>query len=60
MLTKAKRNFPLKETASIEQVLKHLRMIRDGKLVNSALLAFTTDPQSILCCTKFLRTNITL
>ena len=45
ILAKGKRNFPLKETASIEQVLKHLRMTRDGKLVNSALLAFAPDPQ---------------
>lgn len=45
ILAREKRNFPLKETASVDQVLKHLRMIRNGKLVNSALLAFTPDPQ---------------
>jgi len=45
VLAREKRNFPLKETASVEQVLKHLRMIRSGRLVNSALLAFAPDPQ---------------
>ncbi|MCW0484755.1 Fic family protein [Gaoshiqia sediminis] len=45
ILARNKRNFPLKETASVDQVLKHLRMIKNGKLVNSALLAFATDPQ---------------
>lgn len=45
ILAREKRNFPLKETASVEQVLKHLRMIRNGRLVNSALLAFAPDPQ---------------
>ena len=44
-IARKKRNFPLKETASIEQVLKHLRMTREGKLVNSALLVFAPDPQ---------------
>lgn len=45
ILAREKRNFPLKETASVDQVLKHLRMIRNGRLVNSALLAFAPDPQ---------------
>lgn len=45
ILAREKRNFPLKETASVEQVLKHLRMIRNGRLVNSSLLAFAPDPQ---------------
>ena len=45
IIAREKRNFPLKETASVEQVLKHLRMIRNGKIVNSALLAFAPDPQ---------------
>jgi len=40
-----KRNFPLKESSSTEQVLKHLRMTRNGQLVNSALLVFAPDPQ---------------
>lgn len=44
-IARKQRNFPLKDTASVEQVLKHLRMTRDGKLVNSALLAFALDPQ---------------
>jgi predicted HTH transcriptional regulator len=45
ILARKKRNFPLKETASVEQVLRHLRMVRNGRLVNSALLAFAPDPQ---------------
>jgi predicted HTH transcriptional regulator len=44
-IARKKRNFPLKETASVERVLKHLKMTREGKLVNSALLAFAPDPQ---------------
>lgn len=35
-----KRNFPLKETDSPEKILAHLNLIREGKLTNSALLAF--------------------
>ncbi len=44
-IARKKRNFPLKETASVERVMKHLKMTREGKLVNSALLAFAPDPQ---------------
>ena len=44
-IARKKRNFPLKETASVERVLKHLRMMREGKLVNSVLLVFAPDPQ---------------
>ena len=40
-----KRNFPLKETASVEQVLRHLNLYRNGKVVNSAILAFGVNPQ---------------
>jgi len=57
-IARKKRNFPIKETASVERVLKHLRMIREGKLVNSALLVFAPDPQlyfpsSTIKCTHF-------
>jgi len=40
-----KRNFPLKETDPADTILQHLRMLRADKLVNSALLVFTNDPQ---------------
>jgi hypothetical protein len=40
-----KRGFPLKETASIRNILKHLNMIRDDGIVNSSLLAFSGNPQ---------------
>lgn len=57
-IARKKRNFPLKDTASVEQVLKHLRMTREGKLVNSSLLAFAPDPQlffpsSTIKCAQF-------
>jgi ATP-dependent DNA helicase RecG len=40
-----KRNFPLKETDSVQKILAHLNMLRQGQLTNSALLAFATSPQ---------------
>jgi ATP-dependent DNA helicase RecG len=46
LLARYKRNFPLRETATTEQVLNHLNLMRNGELVNSALLAFGTNPQS--------------
>lgn len=45
-LAKLKRNFPLKETDSKEKVLTHLNLYRQGKLTNSAILAFARKPQS--------------
>lgn len=42
---KEKRNFPLKDTAAVAEVLRHLNMYREDKLVNSALLAFSKNPQ---------------
>ncbi len=44
-VAREKRNFPFKTTTPHEQVLQHLHLLRDGKLTNSALLAFATDPQ---------------
>ncbi len=44
-IARKKRNFPLKDNAPVERVLKHLRMTREGKLVNSAMLVFAPDPQ---------------
>ena len=40
-----KRNFPLPETASAEDVLSHLNLLRQHQLTNSALLAFGKNPQ---------------
>ena len=40
-----KRNFPLKETDPKEKVLTHLRLLRQGQLTNSAILAFGKNPQ---------------
>ncbi len=45
-LAKAKRQFPLQETAPKHEVLAHLKLYRDQKLTNSALLAFAGDPQA--------------
>lgn len=42
---RAKRNFPLQETATVEQVLIHLNLIRNRQLTNSAILAFGKNPQ---------------
>ena len=42
---RAKRNFPLQETATVEQVLIHLNLIRKHQLTNSAILAFGKNPQ---------------
>ena len=44
-VAKAKRNFPFRETDSPEQILTALKMLRGGRLVNSALLAFNSKPQ---------------
>src|SRR5690554_7462486 len=40
-----KRNFPLKETDNKQKILTHLNLLRDGKLVNSAILSFGNIPQ---------------
>jgi ATP-dependent DNA helicase RecG len=42
---KAKRNFPLKISDPLEKVLTALKMLRQGKIVNSALLTFNGSPQ---------------
>lgn len=45
LTARSKRGFPLKETAPLEKILKHLNMIRDEGIVNSSLLAFSDNPQ---------------
>jgi predicted HTH transcriptional regulator len=44
-MARLKRNFPLKETATSEEVLSHLNLLRNHQLTNSALLAFGKKPQ---------------
>ncbi|MDR0982624.1 MAG: DUF4062 domain-containing protein [Culturomica sp.] len=61
-LANARRGFPLAKGTSAEKVLTHLRMLSDGKLSNSALLAFGNDPQyyfhtAIVKCAYFLGTR---
>ena len=63
-VARAKRGFPLKETATVESVLEHLHMLRDGKLVNSSLLVFGDKPQAFfptatVKCGHFHGTSIT-
>jgi len=62
-LARAKRNFPLKETDQAEKVLTALKMLRNGKLVNSALLVFNRNPQQFFTtatikCAHFHGLNI--
>ena len=45
-LAQAKRQFPLQDTAPKHEILAHLKLYRDQKLTNSALLAFASDPQA--------------
>jgi len=42
---RSKRNFPLGVDASISDVFTHLKLIRDGKLTNAALLLFGKSPR---------------
>ncbi|OYX28007.1 MAG: hypothetical protein B7Z06_02830 [Flavobacteriales bacterium 32-35-8] len=44
-IAREKRGFPLRDTATTDEVLSHLNLLKDGKLVNSALLAFALKPQ---------------
>jgi len=61
-LANARRGFPLSKDTSAEQVLTHLKMIQEGKICNSALLAFGNDPRyyfptAIVKCAYFLGTR---
>jgi len=40
-----KRSFPVRQGSSIEKVLTHLNLMYNGKIYNSALLAFGKNPQ---------------
>ncbi len=45
LLARQKRNFAEKPDAPVENVLKRLNLLRDNKIVNSALLCFSDNPQ---------------
>lgn len=44
-VARAKRGFKLQETASIEEILVHLNLLKDNKLTHAALLLFGKEPQ---------------
>ena len=57
-----KRGFPLDEDSEPETVLRHLRLLRQGKPSNGALLMFANDPQyffptAVVKCAWFLGTE---
>lgn len=57
-----KRGFPLAEDSEPETVLQHLRLLRQGKPSNGALLMFANDPQyffptAVVKCAWFLGTE---
>ena len=57
-----KRAFPLDEDSEPEKVLRHLRLLRQGKPCNGALLMFANDPQyyfptAVVKCAWFLGTE---
>lgn len=43
-VARTKRNFPLGVDASIFDLFTHLKLIRDGKLTNAAILLFSNNP----------------
>lgn len=45
LIAREKRNFPERANAQKVNVLKRLNLIRNGRLVNSALLLFSRNPQ---------------
>jgi predicted HTH transcriptional regulator len=44
-VARAKRNFPLGVDSSIQDVFTHLKLIRDGRLTNAAILLFGKNPR---------------
>lgn len=44
-VARSKRNFPLGVDPSISDVFTHLKLIRDGKLTNAAILLFGKNPR---------------
>jgi len=60
---RAKRGFPLQESAPIKDVLTHLNLVNNGKVSNSAILLFGKSPQrffinSEVRCTYFYGTEV--
>ena len=60
---RSKRAFPLPEDTEPEKLLRHLRMFRDEKPTNAALLLFAKDPQyffptAIVKCAWFLTNEV--
>ncbi len=60
--SRQKRGFPLSEDTDSETVLKHLRLMRQGRPCNGALLMFANDPQyffptAVVKCAWFLGTE---
>ena len=58
-----KRGFPLPEDTTPIELLKHFRMLRDGKPTNAALLLFAKDPQfffptAVVKCAWFLTNEV--
>lgn len=43
-IAREKRNFPLKLTAPVKEVLTHLNLLQDGQLTNAAILLFGKNP----------------
>jgi len=62
-LAKAKRGFPLPETADAEALLTHLNLLKNNKICNAALLLFGENPQqffitSEIRCASFYGTKV--
>lgn len=60
--SRQKRGFPLSEDTDSDTVLKHLRLMRQGRPCNGALLMFANDPQyffptAVVKCAWFLGTE---
>ncbi len=60
---RSKRAFPLPEDTEPDKLLRHLRMLRDEKPTNAALLLFAKDPQyffptAVVKCAWFLTNEV--
>jgi len=60
---RAKRGFPLRETARLEDILTHLNLIVDGRITHAAILLFGVSPQRFLInsevrCTSYSGTIV--
>lgn len=44
-VARSKRGFKLDDTASMEEILVHLNLMNEGKLINASLLLFGKEPQ---------------